>query len=296
MRFFRFHPFESNESEVTDSCTSFRSNDWSPSNPSPAVELFSAWSPLLPAFLRDNILDQLVLPKLSASISDWSSSAYKRGQAPGLHTIVFPWLEVAGEERMGGLLEECKRRVRTWVKNGWKAKEGVPQGLEVWKDVRPFLSFQFSFVGVDADEIDTFQAFTRSDWDTLLLQHVLPSLGTLLRDKLVINPRAQDLQPLESVLAWQPLLRSTMLSQLIESEFFPKWGEALWVWLKSDGVNLEQVAEWYSWWKSYFPEDVVALSGVSRGFRKGLDLMNQAMALGEDVKYRYVFTVLLSVV
>ncbi|GAA5881378.1 hypothetical protein JCM16303_000153 [Sporobolomyces ruberrimus] len=238
-------------------------NDWSPSNPSPAVELFSAWSPLLPAFLRDNILDQLVLPKLSASISDWSSSAYKRGQAPGLHTIVFPWLEVAGEERMGGLLEECKRRVRTWVKNGWKAKEGVPQGLEVWKD-----------------------AFTRSDWDTLLLQHVLPSLGTLLRDKLVINPRAQDLQPLESVLAWQPLLRSTMLSQLIESEFFPKWGEALWVWLKSDGVNLEQVAEWYSWWKSYFPEDVVALSGVSRGFRKGLDLMNQAMALGEDVKYR----------
>ena len=99
-----------------------------------------------------------------------------------------------------------------------------------------------------------------------------------------------------------------MLSGLIESEFFPKWGDALWVWLKSDGVNLEQVAEWlaiflpplssehrltmmksrYSWWKSYFPEDVVALSGVSRGFRKGLDLMNQAMALGEDVKYRYV--------
>lgn len=44
----------------------------------------------------------------------------------------------------------------------------------------------------------------------------------------------------------------------------------------------------YSWWKSYFPDDVVALSGVSRGFRKGLDLMNQAMALGEDVKYRCV--------
>ncbi|GAA5859916.1 hypothetical protein JCM5353_003664, partial [Sporobolomyces roseus] len=124
------------------------------------------------------------------------------------------------------------------------------------------------------------------DWDTLLLQHVLPSLGTLLREKLTINPRSQDLAPIDNVLAWKPLLRNSMLSGLIESEFFPKWGDALWVWLKSDGVNLEQVAEWYSWWKSYFPEDVVALSGVSRGFRKGLDLMNQAMALGEDVKYR----------
>lgn len=80
-----------------------------------------------------------------------------------------------------------------------------------------------------------------------------------------------------------------MLSSLLESEFFPKWGEALWIWLKSDGVNLEQVAEWYSWWKSYFPEDVTSLKGVERGFRKGLDLMNQAMALGEDVKYRYVY-------
>ncbi|GAA5860324.1 hypothetical protein JCM5353_006615 [Sporobolomyces roseus] len=116
-------------------------NDWTPSNPSPAVTLFSTWSPLLPAFLRDNILDQLILPKLSTSISDWSSSAYKRGAAPGLHTIVFPWLEVAGEERMQGLLEECKRRVRGWVKSGWKAKEGVPQGLEVWKEVISFLSF-----------------------------------------------------------------------------------------------------------------------------------------------------------
>lgn len=50
--------------------------------------------------------------------------------------------------------------------------------------------------------------------------------------------------PVEAVLAWQPLLRSSMLSQLLEAEFFPKWGEALWLWLTSDGVNFEQVAEW----------------------------------------------------
>lgn len=119
----------------TDSIVPHVSNDWSPSDPTRAVTLFSTWSALLPSFLSSNILDQLVLPKLSTAISEWSPSAYKRGQAPGLHTIVFPWLEVAGQERMDGLLDECKRRVRSWVKSGWKAKEGVPQGLEVWKDV-----------------------------------------------------------------------------------------------------------------------------------------------------------------
>ncbi|GAA6003180.1 mRNA splicing protein SPP382 [Rhodotorula paludigena] len=235
-------------------------NSWSPANPQPLVSLYTAWLPLLPSFLRDNMLDQLILPKVSSAIADWSPSSAKRGASPPLHSLVFPWLEHAGE-RMDIVLDEAKRKVRGWLK-GWKARDGVPSGLEAWKD-----------------------AFSKSDWVTLLLKHVLPQLGALLRDKFVVNPRSQDLAPLDAVLGWRTLLRSSMLSQLIEAEFFPKWGDALYVWLTSE-PNLEQVAEWYSWWKSYFGDEVVALSGVSRGFRKGLDLMNQAMALGEDAKYR----------
>lgn len=87
------------------------------------------------------------------------------------------------------------------------------------------------------------QAFPTADWDTLMLKHVLPQLGTTLRDSFEVNPRQQDLAPLEAVLAWKPLLRSSMLSQLIEGGFFPKWLDALYVWLTSN-PNLEQVAEW----------------------------------------------------
>ncbi|GAA5967073.1 hypothetical protein JCM11641_000432 [Rhodosporidiobolus odoratus] len=237
-------------------------NVWHPTNPTPAVNLYTSWSPLLPSFLRDNLLNQLILPKLVISVGEWSVTSYKRGELPPLHQIVFPWLEVAGEGRMEGVVEEARRKVRGWVKTGWKAREGVPKGLEVWKE-----------------------AFPRSDWDSLLLRHVLPPLGAHLRNSFTVNPRQQDLAPLEAVLVWKPLLRSSMLSQLLEAELFPKWGDALYTWLRAE-PNLEQVAEWYSWWKSYFSEDVVALSGVARGFRKGLDLMNQAMSLGEDAKYR----------
>ena len=156
------------------------------------------------------------------------------------------------------------------------------------------------------------KAFTTADWDSLILKHVLPQLGSTLRDAFVVDPGQQDNKPLEAVLAWSPLLRSSMLSQLIEGGFFPKWLDALYIWLTSDHADFGQIATWcvslpsqasgcdprtcsdpftwlfrYSYWKSYFEEDVVALSGVSRGFRKGLDLMNQAMALGDDAKYRY---------
>ena len=112
----------------------YYSNAWSPSDPAPAVAVFTAWAPLLPLFLRDNILDQLILPKVSKAIADWSPSAVRRGGAP-LHTIVFPWLEHAGE-RMDQILDEAKRKVRAWLK-AWKAADGVPIGMDNWRDVRP---------------------------------------------------------------------------------------------------------------------------------------------------------------
>jgi tuftelin-interacting protein 11 len=52
---------------------------------------------------------------------------------------VFPWLELAGE-RMEGVLDEAKRRVRSWLK-GWKATEGVPIGLDTWRDVSPYFHY-----------------------------------------------------------------------------------------------------------------------------------------------------------
>lgn len=236
-------------------------NDWDASDPHPAVALFTTWAPLLPAFLRDNVLDQLVLPKVSKAIAEWSPSSLRRGGAP-LHALVFPWLEHAGP-RMEAVLDEAKRKVRSWLK-AWKAVEGVPRGMGVWRD-----------------------ALAPAEWDALVLKHVLPQLGAALRDTLVVDPDRQDLKPVEDALAWAPLLRASMVSQLLEAAFFPKWLDALYAWLTSElGANLERVAEWYSWWKAYFPEAVVALSGVNRGFRKGLDLMNQAMALGDDAKYR----------
>lgn len=126
---------------------------------------------------------------------------------------------------------------------------------------------------------------TAGEWDDLMLRYVVPQLGTTLRDKFQINPRKQDLVQLERVTAWFPLLRSAIIDQLLEAEYFTKWLDALFIWLTNE-PNYQQVTEWYIWWKSYFNQDVANLPAVSRGFMKGLDLMNSAMALGEDAKYR----------
>ncbi|KAG6832255.1 hypothetical protein H0H87_002151 [Tephrocybe sp. NHM501043] len=177
-------------------------NEWLPEIPVPAVKLYEAWCTFLPPFIRDNLLDQLILPKVQKAVADWNP---KRDQV-----------------------------------------------------------------------------FDAGEWDAMLLKYIVPKLGAVLRDDFHVNPRDQKMEPLQQVLLWADIIRPSIFSQVLETEFFPKWLDVLHVWLIQPRVSFEEVAQWYSFWKGTFPESVQALSGVSRGFTRGLQLMNKAIELGPD--------------
>lgn len=120
----------------------------------------------------------------------------------------------------------------------------------------------------------------------MLLKYIVPKLGALLRNEFRIDPRKQDMEPLQRVLLWSTVLRPSIFSQIIEMEFFPKWLDILHIWLIQPKVSFEEVAQWYQFWKVSFPENVQAMSGVSLGFTRGLQLMNKAIELGPDAPTR----------
>ncbi|KAH9172952.1 TFP11-domain-containing protein [Lactarius sanguifluus] len=218
-------------------------NDWDPRVPQPAVRLYEAWSTFLPAFIRDNFLDQLILPKVSRSVADWSP---RRSDMP-LRTLVFPWLPHVGL-RMEEFLGDARRKLKSLLR-GWDIAEGV---------------------------------FSVGDWDTMMLKYVVPKIGATLREEFRVNPRSQDMAPLERVLAWAPLLRGSIFASLLTAEFFPKWLDVLHVWLVQPRPNFDEVAQWYAFWKSVFSEEVLALPALRDGFTRGLQLMNMAIELGPD--------------
>lgn len=116
----------------------------------------------------------------------------------------------------------------------------------------------------------------------MLLKYVVPKLGALLRNDFRVDPRKQNMEPLEKVLAWSTIIRVSIFSQLIETEFFPKWLDILHIWLIQPKVSYEEVRQWYERWKESIPENVQAMPGVSHGFTRGLQLMNKALELGPD--------------
>jgi len=87
---------------------------------------------------------------------------------------------------------------------GWTVTERMPKDLAVWKDV-----------------------FEVGDWDTMLLKYGVPKLSSRLREDFRVNPRNQDMTPLHDVMLWENLLRPSVLSQILEAEFFPKWLDVL---------------------------------------------------------------------
>lgn len=130
------------------------------------------------------------------------------------------------------------------------------------------------------------QVFNTADWDAMLLKYVVPKLGALLRNDFRVDPRKQDMEPLLKVFAWSSIIRPSIFSQLIETEFFPKWLDILHIWLIQPKVSFGEVAEWFEKWKERFPENVLAMSGVSHGFTRGLQLINKALELGPDAPSR----------
>ncbi|KAH9000090.1 TFP11-domain-containing protein [Lactarius akahatsu] len=222
-------------------------NDWDPRVPQPAVRLYEAWSTFLPAFIRDNFLDQLILPKVSRAVADWSP---RRSDTP-LRTLVFPWLPHVGL-RMEEFLGDARRKLKSLLR-GWDIAGGVPDDLPAWREV-----------------------FSVGDWDTMMLKYIVPKLGATLREEFRVNPRSQDMAPLER------LLRGSIFASLLAAEFLPKWLDVLHVWLVQPRPNFDEVAQWYAFWKSVFSEEVLALPALRDGFTRGLQLMNMAIELGPD--------------
>lgn len=104
-------------------------NDWSPKTPHPAVRLYEAWSTFLPPFIRDNLLDQLILPKVQKAVADWNP---KEDGGP-LKAIVFPWLPHVGL-RMEDLNGDALRKVKSLLRR-WTVGDQVPTELPAWQEV-----------------------------------------------------------------------------------------------------------------------------------------------------------------
>lgn len=213
---------------------------WNPRNHQPMAALLDAWAPLLPTWTLDNILEQLVLLRIVASVDDWDPLT----DTIPIHIWILPWTGLLGHK----MDEAVYAKIRDKLGNALTA--WMPHDRSARAMIEPWCN-----------------VFADGDLHSFLVKHICPKLQISLGE-LVINPMQQDLECWNQVWEWHEIVPKMLMTQLLEKYFFPKWMQTLVIWLNQQ-PNLEQVSRWYTGWKSMLTTDILQQPGIAgkRPFR-----------------------------
>ena len=193
--------------------------------------------PLLPAWILDNILDLLVLPKLTLEVEEWNPLT----DTVPIHTWIHPWLPIM-RNRMDNLIYPIIRRKLGSALGGWHPSDRSARlMLQPWA-----------------------QVFSKGDMEAFLVKNILPKLQIALSE-LVIHPHQQHLDQWNWVYEWATILPIQIMVGLLDKFFFPNWLQVLAFWL-NHSPNYDQITNWYMGWKGMLNDKLLA-EPVVKGMR-----------------------------
>ncbi|KAL2262982.1 hypothetical protein VTK26DRAFT_8711 [Humicola hyalothermophila] len=265
-------PYETMMYELWFRTVSSAVREWDVREPDQLIAVLDAWGPLLPPFVRAQLLHDIIW-KLDEAVQKWQPKKHTSHNLP--HRWIFPWLPYLPASHLDpksstSLVADVRRKFRQLI-DAWDFGRGVVPGLRQWKDVlRP-----------PAGE-------GRDTWTPLVMNHLLPGMARYLRARFRVDPQDQSpyVDVLDRLFEWLGVVRPAVLAEVVVAEVFPMWHDALYQWLVlGDEANYEEIGAWLQWWQDEaFPEEIRALPSVVAEFEKGARMIERALDLGERVK------------
>ncbi|KAK1352254.1 septin and tuftelin-interacting protein 1-like [Heracleum sosnowskyi] len=228
-------------------------NNWKEREPEPMLQFLESWEELLPIPVRQTILENIVLPKLSAAIDLWDP---QRETIP-IHLWVHPWLPWLRQN-----LEVSYRTIRIRLESLLHAWQ--PDDISAFCILSPWKT-----------------VFDSDSWEQLMVRYIVPKLLTVMRE-FQVNTANQNLDNFYMVRTWATAIPISDMLDLMDM-FFDKWQEVLYHWLCSR-PNFEEVTRWYVGWKELIPPELLANEHIRCRLNVGLEMMNRAFEGMEVVK------------
>ncbi|XP_039287285.1 tuftelin-interacting protein 11 [Nilaparvata lugens] len=222
---------------------------WNCRDYSRMLELVEAWRGVIPGWTLDNIISDLIVPKLQREVDDWNPV---QDTIP-IHTWIHPWLPLIGTKALEtSVFPTIRHKLSVALVNWHPSDPSARLMLTPWQGV-----------------------FNRGQMDAFLVNNIVPKLHQSLQ-QLVINPHQQHLDNWKWVMDWSEMIPVYSMASILDKSFFPKWMQVLSLWLNVAQPNYDQVSNWYQGWKAMIPDRLLKEPSVQEHLNTALTMMSRS--------------------
>jgi len=218
-------------------------NFWNPKDCEPLISLFEKWEGLVPQDILNQIYDSVMMPKLKQAVESWSPTTDR----VMIHIWLHPWLPLLGMERLSSLWKPIQLKFSQALVQWHPKDKSALMILKPW-----------------------FKVFDYTSWENLMMRCILPKLLYSFKD-FTINPKKQQIEPVEWLLDWAEFLPEEQLTEIVENYILKKLEETAKDWASTPGVNKKEMEQWIKGWKHLIGEKAAKLlfkTQVSRYFER----------------------------
>ncbi|CAI4233374.1 unnamed protein product [Auanema sp. JU1783] len=212
------------------------------------LKIIEVWLPLLPNWMKDNLLEQIIIPRIDKAVNEWDPT---QDDIP-VHSWIIPWLGVLGD-RLKQTICSVRQKLGEILQKRW-----TPLDQSAISILMPW---------VDVWAPNTLAAF--------MARYVVPKLDDCLKT-MNLDPRENIHYPeWEAVLAWMKIINTDTIASIINRSFIPRFHELLYSWLDSGNADMEEVKQWYREWWSRIPKPLMDFPSIKENMRRMLMLIAQ---------------------
>ncbi|CAG9854049.1 unnamed protein product [Phyllotreta striolata] len=226
---------------------------WNPRDCDPLITVIEVWRPLLPAWIVENIINQLLMPKIMKEVNEWNPLV----DTTPIHVWIHPWIPIINDKLQLTIYPIILEKLGNALTNWRPSDRSAKLILQPWQ-----------------------RALSQGAFVAFLLKHIVPKLQLCIQN-LAINPHQQHLEPWHWVMDWSDMLSVGNMTLILDKFFFPRWLQTLALWLNHN-PNYTQVTEWYSGWKRMLSDELLNQPTIKENFHKALEMMNRAVNIGQQ--------------